>query len=99
VRQTTLSSGELTPRGYPGLLRPSIELVENPGELPPPSAQPVAPCAVPLGDPGIDQLTKPRREDGGTDPGPLSELREGVGAPAQLPDQPESPAPPEQVKD
>src|SRR6266550_6886738 len=67
VRQTTLNSGELTPRGYPCLLGPSVELVENPGELTSPAAEAIAPPAVALHDPRSSQLRKPRGEDRRTD--------------------------------
>ena len=80
------------------LLGPSIELVENPGQLPASTAEPVAAAGVALQDVGLDQLLEPEGEDRRADAGPLPQLREGERAPAQLPDEPQRPAPPEQVK-
>src|SRR5262249_52283679 len=92
------SSGELTPRGYPCLLGPSVELVEDPGQFPAPAAEPVAPARVPFHHPGVEQLRQPRGEDRRADPGPLAELGEGERAPPQLPEQAKGPAPAEQVE-
>src|SRR3982751_3459965 len=80
------------------LLGPSIELVENPGELAAPAAEPVAPAVVPLQDPGREQILEPGGEHRGADPSPLAELGEREGVPPELPDQPKGPAPAEQVQ-
>jgi hypothetical protein len=80
------------------VLGPSIELVENPGELPAATAEAVATARISLQHAGVDQLAESSREDRGADPGLLPELREGEGAPAQLPDQPHRPAPAEEVE-
>src|SRR4051812_18515736 len=81
------------------LLGPSVELVEDPGELAAAAAEAVARRAVALHHPRPGELAKPRREDGGTAPGALAKVGEGQGAPPQLPDQPQGPAPAEQVQD
>src|SRR5690349_19513543 len=69
LRQTTLSSGELTPRGYPCpfALGPSVELVEEPRELAAAAAEPIAPARVPLQDPRLDQLPQPSGKHGRAD--------------------------------
>src|SRR5207248_5620164 len=73
-------------------------LIEEPGQLAAATAEVVAPAAVPLEDPGPDELLEPGGENRGTDLGPPAELGEGEGAPPQLPDQSQRPAPAEQVE-
>src|SRR5262245_4662881 len=80
------------------VLGPSIELVENPGELAAPAGEPIAAAGIAVQNARIDELSQPGGQDRRADPGAFAQLGEGVGVPAELPDHPQRPAPAEEVK-